>query len=104
MTVARISMVEYVSKEAADDFEPKYAEVAPKSIPEADNLILVRTAETSGMSVAIFRDEQTAENALENRKKMLDSFSNTFKDYWHLQGPVSLNFVNQKLKLGLDNS
>ena len=47
MTVARISMVEYVSKEAADDFEPKYSEVAPKSIPEADNLILVRTAETS---------------------------------------------------------
>ena len=56
MTVARISMVEYVSKEAADDFEPKYAEVAPKSIPEADNLILVRTAETSGMSVALFKD------------------------------------------------
>ena len=25
-------MVEYVSKEAADDFEPKYSEVAPKSI------------------------------------------------------------------------
>ncbi len=69
MTVARISMVEYVSKEAADDFETKYSEVAPKSIPEADNLILVRTAETSGMSIAIFKDEQTAENALENRKK-----------------------------------
>ena len=29
MAVARITMVEYVSKEAADDFEPKYAEVAP---------------------------------------------------------------------------
>ena len=104
MTLAQISMVEYVSKAAADDFEPKYSEVAPKSIPEADNLILVRTAETSGMSVAIFKDEQTAENALENRKKMLDSFPNTFKDYWHLQGSVSLNFINQKLKLGLDNS
>ena len=70
MAVARITMVEYVSKEAADDFEPKYAEVAPKSIPEADNLILVRTAETSGMSVAIFKDKQTAENALENRKNV----------------------------------
>ena len=69
MTVARISMVEYVSKEAADDFEPKYAEVAPKSIPEADNLILVRTAETSGMSVAILKDEKTAEKDLENKKK-----------------------------------
>ena len=69
MTVARITMVEYVSKKAADDFEPKYSEVAPKSIPEADNLILVRTAETSGMSVAIFKDEQTAEKALASRKK-----------------------------------
>ena len=71
MTVARISMVEYVSKQAADDFEPKYSKVAPKSIPEADNLILVRTAETSRMSVAIFKDEQTAENALENRNCLL---------------------------------
>ena len=81
MTLARISMVEYVSKEAADEFEPKYSKVAPKSIPEANNLILVRTAEISGMSVAIIKDEQTAEKALENRKKMLDSFSDTFKDY-----------------------
>ena len=104
MTVARITMVEYVSKEAADDFEPKYSEVAPKSIPEADNLILVRTAETSGMSVAIFKDEQTAEKALASRKTMLDSFSDTFKDYWYLQGSVSLNFINDTLKLGSDNS
>ena len=33
MTGARISMVEYVTKEAADDFEPKYSVVASKSIP-----------------------------------------------------------------------
>ena len=44
MTLARISMVAYVSKEATDDFEPKYADVASKSIPEADNFILVRAA------------------------------------------------------------
>jgi hypothetical protein len=56
------------------------------------------------MSVAIFKDEQTAEKALENRKKMLDSFSDTFKDYWHLEGAVSLNFINKTLKLGSDNS
>ena len=56
MTVARISMVEYFSKEAADNFEPKFSKIAPKSIPKAENLILVRTAETSGMSVAIFKD------------------------------------------------
>ena len=51
-------MVEYVSKEAGDDFEPKYCEVAPKSIPEADNLILIRTAVTSEISVALFKDEK----------------------------------------------
>ena len=85
MTVARISMVEYVSKEAADDFEPKYSEVAPKSIPEADNLILVRTAETSGMSVAIFKDEQTAENALDSRKNV-GPISKYFQSYWHRKG------------------
>ena len=61
MTVARISMVEYVSKEAAGRFQPKHSEVTSKSIPEADNLILVRTAETSEMSFAIFKNEQTTE-------------------------------------------
>ena len=55
------------------------------------------------MSVAIFKDEQTDEKALRN-KKMLDSFPNTFKDYWYLQGPISLNFINKTLKPGSDNN
>ena len=37
MTVARISMVEYVSIQAADAFDPKYSKVSPNSIPEADH-------------------------------------------------------------------
>ena len=104
MTVARITMVEYFSKEVGDDFEPKYSEVAPKSLPDACNLILVRTSETSGMSIAIYKDEKTAESTLADRKKMLEGFPDTFKDIWHMQGEVSLNFLNEKLKLGLDNS
>ena len=78
MTVAGISMVEYVSKEAADDFEPKYSEVAPKSIPEADNLILVRTAETSGMSVAIFKGPQRVLNTPRGRDALRYAGSATF--------------------------
>ena len=67
-----------MKKEAADDFEPQYSEVNPKLMPKADNLILDRSAETSRMSMAIFKDEQTAEKALNNRKRILDSFTDTF--------------------------
>ena len=56
------------------------------------------------MSIAIYKDEKTAESTLADRKKMLEGFPDTFKDIWHMQGEVSLNFLNEKLKLGLDNS
>ena len=55
------------------------------------------------MSVAIFKDEQTTEKALENGK-MLGSFDNIFKDYWHFPGSVSLNFISETLERWSNNS
>ena len=91
MTVARITMAEFNSETEADTFEQLYAKIAPPALPEAKSLIMIRTGPTSGMSVAIYPDEETAENTLEARKEMLSQFGYTFKDIWHMQGDVSLN-------------
>ena len=88
MTVARITMCEYFSKEVGDDFEPKYSEVAPKSLPDANNLILVRTSETSGMSIAIYKDEKTAESTLADRKKCWKAFLILLKIFGTCRGKL----------------
>jgi hypothetical protein len=94
MTVARITMAEFNSETEADTFEQLYAKIAPPALPEAKSLIMIRTGPTSGMSVAIYPDEETAENTLEARKEMLSQFGDTFKDIWHMKGDVSLNHFN----------
>ena len=98
MTVARITMVEYMSEQVADKFEDEYKIVCPKALPEANAHILIRTGPSSGMSVAIYKDEETAERLLEARQRMLDGFPNVFKDHWHLQGEVSLHYINSLTK------
>jgi len=94
MTVARITMTEFNSETEADTFEHLYSKVAPPALPEAKSLIMIRTGPTSGMSIAIYPDEETAEKTLEARAEMLSQFNGTFKDIWHMQGDVSLNHVN----------
>ena len=97
MSVARVTMVDYVSEEAADKFEPDYKIICPRALPEADPLILNRTGPTSGLSVAIYRDEELAEAMLPKRQAMLEQFTDVFKDFFHLEGPVSLHYINELL-------
>ena len=104
MSVARITMVDYLSEEVGDAFEVQAKKVFPKDIHQADSLILIRTGPLSGMSVAIYKDQETADKNLDARKKMIAGFTNTFKDIWHMEGNVSLNHINERMIVGEDNS
>ena len=104
MSVARITMVDYLSEEVGDTFEVQAKKIFPKDMPQADSLILIRTGPLSGMSVAIYKDQETANNNLDVRKKMIAGFTNTFKDIWHMEGNVSLNHINTRMMVGEDNS
>ena len=104
MSVARITMVDYLSEEVGDAFEVQAKKVFPKDIHQADTLILIRTGPLSGMSLAIYNDQETADNNLDARKKMIAGITNTFKDIWHMEGNVSLNHINERMIVGEDNS
>ena len=95
MSVARVTMVDYISEEAADEFEAVYQEICPKMLPEADALILVRTSTTFGLSIAIYRAEELAEKMLPTRAKMLAQSTKGIKDMFHLEEPVGLHYVNE---------
>ena len=98
MSVARVTMVDYISEEAADEFEAVYQEICPKMLPDADALILVRTSTTSGLSIAIYKSEQLAEEMLPTRAKMIEQCPTSIKDMFHLEGSVSLHYVNELVK------
>ena len=50
------------------------------------------------MATRDFKNIPTAERLLEARQRMLDGFPNVFKDHWHMQGEVSLHYINSLTK------
>ena len=64
-------------------------------LPEADALILVRTSATSGLSIANYKIEELGEEMLPTRAKILGQCPKSIKDMFHLEGPVSLHYVNE---------
>ena len=47
--------------------------------------------------MAIYRDEELAEAMLPKRQAMLEQFTDVFKNSFHLEGPVSLHYINELL-------
>ena len=64
-------------------------------LPEADALIMVRTSATSGLSIAIYKTEELAEEMLPSKPKMLKQCSSSIKDMFYLKRPVGLYYVNE---------
>ena len=95
MSLASISIVDYISENATHEFEALYQEICPKMLPEADALILVRTSATSGLSLAIYKTETLAEEMLlPARAKMLEQCLSSIKDMFHLEGPAGLHYMD----------
>ena len=65
MSVASVAMLDYTSEEVTDEFEAVYQEVCPKMLSEADALVLVHTSAISGLSMAIHKTEELAEEMLQ---------------------------------------
>ena len=71
MTIARITTVEWNSKETCDTREQDYVNNAPQEFPDASQLLFMRLDETTVMAVTLYPDEQTMQNADEARAKRL---------------------------------
>ena len=55
MSVASVTMVDYMGGEAADEIEAALREISSQIISEDDALILVCNSATSGLSIAIYK-------------------------------------------------
>ena len=56
MTVARITTINFKSKEDADESIKDYSAKAPSEFPEAQQLLQIRASDTTVMAVSLYAD------------------------------------------------
>ena len=89
MQVARISMGEYKSVDALDQFIEDYSKGFWELFPNATSASTVRTGPTSIINTTIYPDEDSAKEGLEKRTEWLKGYSNAITDTFFYEGDVA---------------
>ena len=97
MQVARISMGEYKTVEALDQFIEDYSKDFWELFPNVISASTIRTGSTSIINTAIYQDENSAKQVLEKRMEWLKGYSNDIADTFFYEGDVALA-THKKIK------
>ena len=71
MSVARITTINFKSKEAADKSIGDYSSNAPTEFPEAEQLMQIHVNDTTVMAISLYADEDAMERATAARSKRM---------------------------------
>ena len=91
MSVARITTINFKSKEAADKSRTDYSANAPNEFPEAEQLIQVHVDDTTVMAISFYADEGAMERATAARTKRMGTNQDEFESVDTKIGTVTLN-------------
>ncbi len=91
MTVARITTLNFNSKEGADQIEETYKNNAPTEFAEAEQLLEVRVDDTTLMFVSLYADNDAMERASAARSKRMDLNKDLIESVDGKTGNVILN-------------
>ena len=94
MSVARITTLNFKSKEGADQIEDTYKNNAPTEFSEAEQLLEVRINETTLMFVSLYVDDDAMERASAARTKRMDLNKDLIDSMDGKTGEVILNHSN----------
>ena len=94
MSVARITTLNFKSKEGADQIEETYKANAPSEFPEAEQLLEVRVDDTTLMFVSLYVDNDAIERASAARTKRMDLNKELIDSMDGQTGEVILNHKN----------
>ena len=94
MSVARITTLNFKSKEGADQIEETYKTNAPSEFPEAEQLLEVRVDDTTLMFVSLYADNDAMERASAARSKRMDINKDIIESMDGKTGNVILNHNN----------
>ena len=91
MSVARITTLNLKSKEAADEMVKSYTATAPSKFPEAEQLLQIRTGDTTIIAISLYENNEAMERATAARTKSMDSNKDLFSSVDMKVGTVELN-------------
>ena len=91
MSVARITTLNFNSKEGADQIEETYKNNAPTEFSEAEQLLEVRVDDTTLMFVSLYADNDAMERASAARSKRMDLNKDLIESIDGKTGNVILN-------------
>ena len=91
MSVARITTLNFKSKEGADQIEETYKTNAPSEFSEAEQLLEVRVNDTSLMFVSLYVDNDAMDRASAARTKRMDLNKDLIDSVEGKTGDVILN-------------
>ena len=94
MSVARITTLNFKSKEGADQIEETYKANAPSEFSEAEQLLEVRVDDTTLMFVSLYADNEAMERASAARSKRMDINKDIIESMDGKTGNVILNHNN----------
>ena len=94
MSIARVNSVEFETKEDCDHRLQMVSQ--ERYVNErAECIITIRTSETSILGIAIFADQETADETLADREKVISS--SPYKDVFYLEGNVGRFQINKRI-------
>ena len=91
MSVARITTLNFKSKDGADQIEETYKTNAPSEFAEAEQLLEVRVDDTTLMFVSLYADNDAMERASAARTKRMDLNKDLIESMEGKTGEVILN-------------
>ena len=91
MSVARITTLNFKSKDGADQIEETYKTNAPTEFAEAEQLLEVRVDDTTLMFVSLNADNDAMERASAARTKRMDLNKDLIESMEGKTGEVILN-------------
>ena len=94
MSVARITTINFKSKENADKSIKDYSEKASSEFPEADQLLQIRASDATVMAVSLYADNDAMDRASTARAKRMGNNEKTFDVVDTKTGEVTLNHKN----------
>ena len=94
MSVARITTLNFKSKEGADQIEGTYKSSAPSEFPEAEQLLEVRVDDTTLIMVSLYADNGAMERASAARTKRMNLNKDLIGSVDGKTGEVILNHKN----------
>ena len=86
---ARVNMIDFVSEEALEEVQDRYAKIREKTYPGLEFTVNIRTGPQSIMSLSIYGSEAALLATTDNHQQFIASTFDLVKEFFFYEGDVS---------------